>query len=457
MTPQQLLTVLRARWLVVFLTFVLVVAAVATVTLMADKQYTASAAVVLDVKSPDPVSGQTLAGLMAPGYMATQVDIIKSDRVAKRVVSALRLDSSAAVQSQWREATEGRGQITDWLSALLQRNLDVKPSRESNVISIEYMGADPNFAALVANAFARAYVEVNLELRVDPARSYAGFFDAQTRSARERLEAAQKALSDFQQVNGITSTDERVDFETAKLNETSSQLTSIQAATTDSQSKRQRSDADTVAEVMQSPLVNGLKGDIARLEARLTETGVNLGRNHPQTLRYESELATLKAQLDAETRQITSAITTTYQVNRQREAQLQAALNQQKDRVLELNKQRDQIAVLRRDIESAQRVFESVSLRASQSSIESQTSQTNIAVLNPAIAPTFPSGPRVKLNIAIAMFLGGLLGVMLALALEFANRRVRSADDLRALRDVVPLGSIGPAGGMMKPTAGARA
>ena len=457
MTPQQLLTVLRARWLVVFLTFMVVVAGTAALTLTAAKQYTATAAVVLDVKSPDPVSGQTLAGLMAPGYMATQVDIIKSDRVAKRVVSALRLDSSAAVQSQWREATEGRGQITDWLSALLQRNLDVKPSRESNVISIEYMGADPNFAALVANAFARAYVEVNLELRVDPARSYAGFFDEQTKAARDRLETAQKALSDFQQVNGITSTDERVDFETAKLNETSSQLTSIQAATTDSQSKRQRSDADTVAEVMQSPLINGLKGDIARLEARLTETGVNLGRNHPQTLRYESELATLKAQLDAETRQITSAITTTYQVNRQREAQLQAALNQQKDRVLELNKQRDQIAVLRRDIESAQRVFESVSLRASQSSIESQTSQTNIAVLNPAIAPTFPSGPRVKLNIAIAMFLGGLLGVMLALALEFANRRVRSADDLRALRDVVLLGSIGPASGMMKPTAGARA
>ncbi|WP_332740954.1 chain length determinant protein EpsF [Hydrogenophaga sp.] len=455
MTPQQLFIILRARWLVVFIAFMLVVATTATVTLMSGKQYTATTSVVLDIK-PDPVTG-TMAGMAATGYMATQVDIIKSDRVAKRVVSNLRMDTNLSVQSQWREATNGRGQLVDWLAALLKGNLDVKPSRESNVINIEYVGADPDFAAAVANAFAQAYIDVNLELRVDPARQYTGFFDEQTKAARARLESAQKALSDFQQANGITSTDERLDHETAKLNETSSQLTAIQAATTDSRSKRSRTDGDTVAEVMQSPLINGLKSDIARLEAKLIEGSVNLGKNHPQTMRAESELAELKAQLASETQQITNSINTTYEVNRQRESQLQAALSAQKSRVLLLNQQRDEIRVLRGDIESAQRVFDSVSLRASQSSLESQTSQTNIAVLNPAIAPAFPSGPRVKLNIAIAMFLGGLLGVMLALSLEFANRRVRSADDLHELRDVILLGSIGPARGMMKPAAGAAA
>lgn len=457
MTPHQLLTILRARWLVVFLAFVLVVATTAIVSMVSDKQYTASASVVLDVKSPDPLSGMALAGLMAPGYMATQVDIIKSDRVARRVVSNLRMDSSDAARAQWMEATKGQGTLIDWLAGVLQRNLDVKPSRESNVITIEYVGADPAFAAAVANAFARAYVDVNLDLRVEPARQYAGFFDEQTRAARERLEKAQRALSDYQQKHGIATADERLDFETAKLNETSSQLTAIQAATTDSQSKRQRSDRDTVAEVMQSPLINGLKADIGRLQARIDEASVNLGANHPQTLRQQSELAALKAQLETETRRITESIDTTYRVNRQREAQLQEALAAQKARVLELNRQRDEIMVLKGDIESAQRVFDSVSLRASQSSLESQANQTNISVLNPAIAPTRPSGPRVKLNIAIAMFMGALLGVLLALALELAHRRVRSAEDLAELKDLVLLASIGPATGMMKPATGARA
>jgi polysaccharide biosynthesis transport protein len=453
MTLQQFLLILRARWKMAVLAFAMTVATTVVVSLLLPKQYTASAAVVVDVRSPDPVSGLMLQGMMAPGYMATQVDIINSDRVAQVVVTGLGMENSPAIQEQWRQATEGKGQLRDWLANLLQKNLDVKPSRESNVISINYTGADPQFAAAVANAFAQAYIDVNLDLRVAPARQYATFFEDQTKTAREKLEQAQQALSNYQQKNGITSTDERLDFETAKLNETSSQLTSIQGQTTDSQSKRTSGKADTLAEVMQSPLINGLKADIARLEAKLNESKGNLGANHPQTLRSESELASLRAQLDTETRKIITSIETTYQVSKQREAQLQSALAAQKARVLVLNKQRDELNVLRRDIESAQRAFEIVSQRASQTNIESQTNQTNIAVLNPAIAPPDPSKPRVFLNILVSVFLGGLLAIGLALVLELANRRIRSTDDLVEALELPVLGAISSASGMFKRTA----
>lgn len=453
MSLQQFLLILRARWKVALLAFVLTVATTVTVSLLLPKQYTASAAVVVDVKSPDPVSGLMLQGMMAPGYMATQVDIINSDRVAQAVVKNLRMESSPVIQAQWQEATQGKGQLRDWLANLLQRNLDVKPSRESNVISINYTGADPEFAAAVANAFAQAYMDVNLDLRVAPARQFATFFEEQTKAARGKLEAAQQALSDYQQANGITSADERMDFETTKLNETSSQLTGVQALTTDSQSKRQSSKADTIAEVMQSPLINGLKADIARLEAKLTESSGNLGKNHPQIQRTEAELATLKAQLDAETRKITASIDTTYQVGKQREAQLQGALATQKARVLLLNKQRDELNVLRRDIESAQRAFEIVSQRASQTNIESQTNQTNIAVLNPASPPPDPSKPKVFLNTLVSIFLGGILAIGLALVLELMNRKVRSTDDLVEALELPVLGAISSASGMFKRTA----
>lgn len=446
MTLQQFLLILRARYKAALLVFLITVATTVVVSLLLPKQYTAGATVVIDVKSPDPVSGQMLQGMMAPGYMATQIDIINSDRVAKDVVKLLKLDSNVVVQQQWRDDTDGKGQLIDWLATLLQKQLDVKPSRESNVININYSGTDPDFAAAVANAFAQAYINVNLDLRLAPARQYATFFEEQTKAARSKLEAAQKALSDYQQQNGITSVDERVDFETAKLNETSSQLTGIQALTTDSQSKRGSAKADTIAEVMQSPLINGLKADIARLEAKLVESNGNLGKNHPQTQRTEAELATLKTQLDSEIRKITSSIETTYQVGKQREAQLQGALAGQKARVLALNKQRDELNVLRRDIESAQRAFEIVSQRASQTSIESQTNQTNIGVLNAATAPADPSKPKLFLNILVSIFLGALLAVGLALMLELANRRVRSADDLADALNLPVLGSIAHTG-----------
>ncbi|MDR7376907.1 chain length determinant protein EpsF [Rhodoferax ferrireducens] len=450
MTIQQFLLILRARYKVGLTTLLIAVAATLAISLYLPKQYTASAAMVVDAKSPDLVSGLIVQGVIAPGFMATQVDIINSDRVAAAVVKLLKMDTIPAMQDQWREATQGQGDIIDWLATRLQRNLDVRPSRESNVINISYTGTNPDFAAAVANAFAKAYIDVNLDLRVAPARQYATFFEDQTKAAREKLEKAQQVLSDYQQKNGITSADERLDFETAKLNETSSLLTSVQGQTTDSQSKRRNGKADTVAEVMQSPLINGLKADIARLEAKLNESKGNLGANHPQTQRSESELATLKAQLDSETRKITSSIETSYQVGKQREAELQGSLATQKARVLVLNKQRDELNVLRRDIESAQRAFELVSQRASQTNIESQTTQTNIAVLNSASAPTSSSKPKVLLNVLVAVFLGTFLGIGLSLVLELANRRVRSTEDLIEALDLPVLGSISSASGILK-------
>lgn len=450
MTLQQFLLILRARYLVALITLLVTVLATIGISMVIPKQYTASAAVVVDVKSPDPVSGMVLQGMIAPGYMATQIDIINSDRVAQRVVKLLRMEESAVIRAQWQEDTQGKGQLLNWLAELLQKKLEVKPARESNVINIIYSGPDPDFAAAVANGFAQAYLDVNLDLKLAPARQYAAFFEDQTKQMRDKLDKAQKALSDYQQKNGITTADDRLDYETAKLNETSSQLTGIQGQTTDSQSKRQNSKADTVAEVMQSPLVNSLKADIARLDARLQESNVNLGKNHPQTQRTETELATLRAQLETETRKITSSIDTTYQVSKQREQQLQSALSAQKSRVLVLNKQRDELNVLRRDVETAQRAFEAISQRASQTSVESQNGQTNLAVLNAASAPVEPSRPRVLLNVLVSIFLGTLLGVGLALMLELANRRVRSTDDLSEALDLPVLGSIAPAGGAVK-------
>lgn len=445
MTLRQLFLILRARLWPMLLLFALIVGATVAFSFYQPRLYTARATVLLDVRSPDPLSGQMLQGMVAPSYMATQVDIIQSDRVARSVVQTLGLLDNPSIRQRWLTETGGEGQILDWLAAMLQRSLDVQAARESSLIHIAFTSSDPQFTAVIANSFAQAYTRVNLDLRVAPARRHAAFFDAQTEAARERLDAAQSALAAYQQRYGITSTEEYLDFETAKLNETSSQLTAVQGQTTDSQSKRQVAQGSTLSDVMQNPLINGLKADAARLQAKLTESGVNLGPNHPQTQRLTAELRTLRAQLATETAQILSSVETTYQVGRQREQQLQGAVAAQKARVLQINQQRADMVVQRRDIESAQRAFELVSLRAAQTTMESQTGETNIAVLNEAVVPTSPSHPRVLLQVLVAVVLGGLLVLGLALFLEFIHRKVRSGDDLVEVLDLPLLGTVGSA------------
>ena len=443
MTLQQFLLILRARARVAIYILFATVLTTLVISLLLPKQYTASTAIVIDVKSPDPIAGIVLPGMISPGYMATQVDIISSDRVAQRVVKLLRMDESPLIKQQWADETEGKGTLIVWLANLLQKKLDVKPSRESNVINIDFSGADPAFAAAVANAFAQSYIDVNLELKVEPARQNAAWFEDQTKIVRDKLEAAQSALSSFQQKTGIVATNERIGYESAKLNDLSAQLTAVQAHTVDSRSKAQSaSGSSTLMEVLQNPVINGLKSDIARLEAKLQESNVNLGRNHPQTLRNESELASLKAKLASETQVVSRSITTSYQVGKQTEKDLLEAIEAQKTRVLSLNKQSDEISVLSRDVESAQRAFDGVSQRAAVTRLESLSVQTNAVVLNPAGVPLLPSKPKVLLNVLVSIFLGTLLGVGAALMLELANRRVRSIEDLVEGLDLPVLAAI---------------
>ncbi|MDB5870409.1 MAG: lipopolysaccharide biosynthesis [Polaromonas sp.] len=445
MTLHQFLLILRARYQVVLLVLLVCITAALAVSLLLPKKYMAQTSVLVDVRTPDPVAGVAMSGLVAPSYMATQVDIIGGDRVAQRVVKMLRLDEDQDVKADWLKASNGRGSMDAWLAESLQTNLQVQPARESNVINITYKGTDPDHTAAVANAFAQAYLDINLALKTEPARLYASWFDDQTKASRAKLEDAQSRLSDYQQKAGIVSTDERVDYETAKLGQISTQLTAVQGETTDSQSKR-NARGDTVAEVMQSSLINGLKADIARLEARAQENNVNLGVNHPLRQRAEAELASLRSRLATESARISASIETAYRVGKDRERELQAAVNAQRARVLMLNKQRDELNVYRRDVEAAQRAYETVSQSASQSRLQSLSNQTNVVRLNTATTPVNPSSPKIRFNLLIAAFGGTLLGVACAFLLELTNRRVRSTEDLMQMLDLPVLASISSSG-----------
>ncbi|MDQ3061027.1 MAG: chain length determinant protein EpsF [Pseudomonadota bacterium] len=441
MTLHQFLLILRARYKLAALITLAAILAALGASLLMTKQYMAQTSVLVDVRAPDPVAGVMMPGLVAPSYMATQVDIIGGDWVAQRVVKMLKLDEDAKARAAWLKATDGRGRLDSWLAESLQQGLRVQPARESNVINIAYKGADPDAVATIVNAFAQAYLDVNLALKTEPAKNYAQWFDGQTKTSRARLEEAQSRLSNYQQKAGIVSADERVDYETTKLAQISTQLTAVQGETTDSQSKR-NARGNTVAEIMQSPLINGLKGDIARLEAKVQESQVNLGVNHPLRQRAEAELASLRRQLAIESGRITASIDTAYQVGKDRERELQAAVNAQRARVLMLNKQRDELNVYRRDVEAAQRVFETVSQSAAQTRLQSLSNQTNVVRLNTATAPLNPSSPRLLVNLLVAAFGGTLLGLACALLLELVNRRVRSSEDMVQLLELPVLATI---------------
>lgn len=452
MTFAQFLSILRARRWAALSVLLVVVGTTLVLSLSLPKQYTAYASVVVDVK-PDPVSAMIYPGLSSPAFMATQVDIIQSDRVALRVVRNLKLTENPDIRQQWQDATGGEGSMELWLADTFQRAMDVKPSRESNVITVSYRARDPRFAAALANAFVQSYIDISLELRVDPAKQYSSFFDTRSKEARDALERAEAKLSAYQKDKGIIATDERLDVESNRLNELSSQLVMLQTLSAESGSRQSQvrgGAADSMQEVLTNPLIAQMKGDLARAEGNLKMLNARLGDNNPQVVEARANVAELRGRLEAETRRVTSGVAVTNTITQQRLVEAQAAVDAQRSKVLRMKAVRDQSEVLVRDVENAQKAYEAVQARLTQTSLESQTTQSNVNVLTQATPPIDPSFPKLFINTLLALFVGSLLSIGVALLLEMLDRRVRSVQDLPATLGLPIIGIL------PKPSAGRR-
>lgn len=438
MNFNQFLLILKARSRIILITFGLTVMTSLVVSFLLPKAYTATTSLVINYKGMDPVTGLMMPAQLMPGYMATQIDIITSRNVALKVVDLLKFTENATAREQFYEATKGKGDMRAWFADLLLNKIDVKPSRESSVLEISFSGTDPEFAAAVANAFAEAYQLTNIQLKVEPAQKAAEFLGVQTKVLRANLEVAQTKLSKYQQEKGLTSVVGSLDIENARLNELSSQLVMAQSQAFDSTSRLQRTrgNSDESPDVAANPVVQNLKIEISRAESKLSELTQRVGLSHPQYQAAQAELAKLKSQLLEETRKASSSIGGTAHIHQQREAELMAALAAQKARVLKLNLARDELSLLQRDVESAQRAMDVASQRFTQTTLEGNANQTEVAVLNPAIAPREPSSPRVKLNILLSVFLGAMLGVGLGILVELMDRRVRCRDDISELLEM---------------------
>ncbi|MFN3789959.1 chain length determinant protein EpsF [Massilia sp.] len=443
MNVHQFLLILLARKKIILGTLLVTVLLALGWSLIQQKTYKATASVLLNYKGVDPVSGLTMPGNLMPGYMATQMDIITSKNVALRVVDSLRLASSPAVQAQWREASEGKGTVRDWLADLLLKKLEIMPSRESSVVEISFKGADPAFAAAVANAFADEYQKISVQLKTEPAKKASSYFNEQTKQLRDNLEAAQARLSKYQQEKGIVSLDNnRVDVELSRLSDLSAQLVAAQTQAMEASSRERMATGVGSPDVANNALVQSLRVSLASGEAKLAEAASRYGRNHPAYQSAQAEVSKMRAELNAALGSVSKSVGANAQVYRQREAELRAELAAQKTRVLELNRTRDELGVLLKDLDSAQRAFDAASNRFSQTRIEAQAEQSDISILNPAVPPTEPSGPRVLLNTLVSILLGTILGVGLALLLELINRPVRSTGDVKDMLGIPVLGTI---------------
>lgn len=441
----QIFQILLCRKTIVILTIVLTALAAVTLSMAWPKTYKGTTLIIMAYKAPDPISGLTVPVQLVPNYVATQVDILGSKSVALNVVDRLKLVNDPESRNLWMKTSRDTD-IRDWIAERLMKNLEVTASRESSVLTVVYKANTPQKAAALANAFAYAYQQMDLQLKVEPLQNAGVYLNQQLVLARRQLEETQKRYSDYQQANGVLSGDGHGnDLESTLLAGLTGQVAEVEARLLEAESRQQLVAGGAAAsspEVLGNPLIQTLSNNVALARSKFAATALKQAASHPNYLSDKENLDVAQAELAKQSTLITTSVVSAVTALKTRLASLRAAQAVEKARVMRLNGVRDQLDILQREVDGATRAFDLLKQRSTQLSLEGRADRSDIAILSKAEPVFQPAGPGLTTVAVIAVILGVVLGCSAALFQEFLDSRIRSNEDADKILAAPGLGNF---------------
>jgi succinoglycan biosynthesis transport protein ExoP len=447
MKPNQYWKIIKERKWIVIATFVTIVFTTFIGSLLWSPLYEAIATLVLDYDSTNPMnlSNVPVTGvLQSAEYINTQVEIIKSRKIALDVIDHLKLDRYPDIIEKFNEAKErnpiffweddkSNMDIRNWLAdKFLSEFIKVEPTRDTRFLYIKFYSSDPNFSAEVANAYARAYADYNLELKVQPFKEAGQWFSEKLENVKSKADKASEELREYQKKKGVVSTG-GVYYDDAlqRLDQTNRELVDAKAKLYEATLAMRRVNEskgtyESLPEVISNAFIQNLKTEKIRLEMSLSELSGKVGEKHPQYVRLQLELQTVNTKLNAEIRNIIDAIKQDYDSASVRVSNLQKALAAHKSEVLNLNISRYEIDSLSRETESFKHTYDTVLQKFNETALQSDINRTNVFLIDRAVAPTDKYSPKLALNMALAVLVGLFQGIGLAFFFDYMDDTIKS-------------------------------
>lgn len=417
MSFSQFFRILWARRFVVAIATLTCFVAAVTVGLVLPPRYSADARLMFDNFKPDPITGEVMSTQFARAYISTQIELIKDQRTAGRVVDKLEWTASPELAAAYRKSgAEGRIDFRGWLAERVAANTNAALVPGSNILEISYVATNAAGAARVAEAVREAYIDQAVSTKRTEANDSATWLRGQVERLRAELTQAEKRKTDFERANGIVLQADNTDTDTARL----AAMTGVAATA-------------GVAPVATGGGADPVAAQLAQADAAIASASKVLGPNNP-------DLLAMKRQRDviAATPRTRAAGGGGPSV----EAAVQAQYSAQQRKVLASRGAVAKAQELASDVQVLREQYAKTSARAAELQQQGETEEAGITSLGLAAIPTAPSFPRWPLIILGSLVAGGALGVLAGLALELANRRVRTVEDLDY--DGVPVMGVAP-------------
>ena len=203
-----------------------------------------------------------------------------------------------------------------------------------------------------------------------------------------------------------------------------------------------RSGAQTIFTVADSPLIQRLKGEISELEGEKAKLLKVYKDRHPEILKVDARIQQATQKLDGEMQNMLRAVQTEYRVAKAREETLLSNVNRLRVEGQELNMKEIELLNLQRESDSNQQLYEAVLKRFKETGVAGGLETNNVRVVEEAVAPTVPVRPRRMWDLALSIAAGLVLGIVAALAVDYFDTTLKTPADVERYLGIPVIGIV---------------
>lgn len=419
-----------------------------------------------------------------PEFLPTQTEIIKSKRVALRVVDQLELHTKYRSHFLGAEETsEGllnsvkqsisllfarlfdEGQTDqrdnpppqtdpaadqDIIANIIKSSIDVEPVKETRVVNISYTDPNPQIAKLVTDAVIQAYIEENLEIKLSGTKQSLKWMTSKVEQERKKLEEAEENLQRYLRENNLVTLENRLAIFPEKLSQFSTEL-----SIAESKRKELEDIQKQISAIQKSPQsiesiplfatnsnLQSLRDQILQAEQRIKELSQKYGPKHPTMIKALDDRDILFKEKELEIKRIIDSTRKELELAKSREENIRELLSSTKEELLDVNERFIQYSIMKREVESSRALYEALTSSLKKASVTEESQNVNIWVMRDASLPSSPSNQKPKRTLLIGFILALAGGIGMALLVEYLDNTIKSPDDIENRYGLTVLGNI---------------
>lgn len=333
----------------------------------------------------------------------------------------------------------------------LKPNIKVNEVRDTMLYEISVVDPDPIFARDAANTLAQTYIEFDIANRVKYSKNSFQWMSDQFYGVKKKLEDAERDFLKYKEVEKLFSIEGRQDDILYKKREANNSYIEARNERLEIEAKlkelnllstENKDDIRPAISLLNSSLVNSLYNQLIEAEMEKTRLSKVFKEKHPKMIQVNSRIddiaETIREEIDKEKRNLDANWTAL----KSKEKVFQKTAEDYEDDALAINRKQLQYTILERNVETNQRLHDTLLGKLKEADITDTMVVSNIRIVEEAVAPKSPFKPNKKRNFLLSVIVGLMIGIGLAFLRENIDRTMRTEEDVQRVLGLTVLSVI---------------